>query len=83
MPREREPRWHDLGPVDELAETPLRQVTVGRTRLALSCVHGRFGAISGVWNRTVVAMSWLNAFGPRNPRNVSWSPSSSQMLVPP
>jgi len=50
MSPKRDPRWHDLGPVDELAQTPLRQVTVGRTRLALSCVHGRFGAVSGVCN---------------------------------
>ncbi len=43
-------RWHDLGPAEELARTPLRQVTVGRTRLALSCVDGRFAAISGTCN---------------------------------
>ena len=43
-------RWHDLGPVEELAKEPLQQVTIGRTRIALSCREGRFGAISGACN---------------------------------
>lgn len=43
-------RWYDLGAVDELRQRPLRQVTVGRTRLALSCKDGEFGAISGLCN---------------------------------
>src|SRR5262245_3141526 len=43
-------RWHDLGPVEELRQTPLRQITVGRTRIALSWQDGRFGAISGACN---------------------------------
>ena len=43
-------RWHDLGSVEELAKHPLRQVTIGRTRIALTCKDGRFGAISGVCN---------------------------------
>jgi multimeric flavodoxin WrbA/nitrite reductase/ring-hydroxylating ferredoxin subunit len=43
-------RWHDLGPIDELAREPLRQVTIGRTKIALTCREGRFGAISGACN---------------------------------
>jgi nitrite reductase/ring-hydroxylating ferredoxin subunit/multimeric flavodoxin WrbA len=43
-------RWYDLGPVEELARHPLRQVTAGRIRLALSYKDGQFGAISGVCN---------------------------------
>lgn len=42
--------WHDLGPADALSGTPLRQVTLGRTKIALSCVDGVFGAVSGVCN---------------------------------
>lgn len=44
------PRWHDLGPVTNLQQTPLRQLRIGRTAIALSCVDGEFGAISGVCN---------------------------------
>lgn len=44
------PRWHDLGPVEALAGRPLRQIQVGRTRIALSWVDGRFAAISGACN---------------------------------
>jgi nitrite reductase/ring-hydroxylating ferredoxin subunit/multimeric flavodoxin WrbA len=42
--------WADLGAVEELQKTPLRQVTIGRTKIALSFQDGRFGAISGVCN---------------------------------
>ena len=45
-----EPNWHDLGPVEALRQPPLRQVTVGRTRIALSYRDGVFGAISGTCN---------------------------------
>ncbi|HEU5220253.1 MAG TPA: Rieske 2Fe-2S domain-containing protein [Gemmatimonadales bacterium] len=45
-----DPVWHDLGSAEELEKVPLRQVTVGRTRIALSCAHGVFGAISGTCN---------------------------------
>lgn len=45
-----EASWHDLGPVEELAGRPLQQITVGRTRIALSYRDGRFGAVSGVCN---------------------------------
>lgn len=44
------PRWHDLGPVEELAREPLRQIAVDRTRIALSCVDGQFAAVSGTCN---------------------------------
>jgi len=45
-----EPVWHDLGAVEELSTVPLRQLSVGRTRIALSCRDGVFGAISGTCN---------------------------------
>jgi nitrite reductase/ring-hydroxylating ferredoxin subunit/multimeric flavodoxin WrbA len=45
-----EGRWHDLGPVAELTRTPLRQIAIGRTRIALSFHDGQFGAVSGVCN---------------------------------
>lgn len=44
------PRWHDLGPVEELSRVPLQQIAVGRTRLALSFHDGRFACISGACN---------------------------------
>jgi nitrite reductase/ring-hydroxylating ferredoxin subunit/multimeric flavodoxin WrbA len=42
--------WYDLGPVDELKRVPLRQITIGRTAIALSYADGQFGAVSGVCN---------------------------------
>jgi len=42
--------WADIGAVEELRSTPLRQVTIGRTKIALSFKDGRFGAVSGVCN---------------------------------
>ena len=42
--------WHDLGPVDELARKPLQQLTVGKTKLAVTHRDGRFSVISGVCN---------------------------------
>src|SRR5262245_58293751 len=42
--------WHPLGTVSELEGRPLAQITLGRLRLALSCVDGKFGAVSGVCN---------------------------------
>ena len=44
--------WQDVGPVEELSRAPLRQFRFGRTAIALSCVDGAFGAISGVCNHT-------------------------------
>ena len=43
-------RWYDLGSVEDLAKHPLRQLTAGRVRIALSHKDGVFGAISGVCN---------------------------------
>ena len=45
-----DPRWHDLGSVEELMVPPIRQVQVDRTRIALSFSNGVFGAISGTCN---------------------------------
>ncbi len=42
--------WQDVGAVDELRQTPVRQVRVGRKRIALTCKGGEFGAISGACN---------------------------------
>ncbi len=42
--------WADLGSVKELKQTPLRQITVGRTKIALSYKDGEFAAVSGVCN---------------------------------
>ena len=43
-------RWHDVGAAAELARTPLQQIQVHGTRMALSCVDGVFGAIHGTCN---------------------------------
>lgn len=45
-----EARWHDLGSAEELKGTSLRQISVGRTRIALSYENGTFGAVSGSCN---------------------------------
>lgn len=42
--------WEDLGSVEELKTTPLREVQIGGKPVALSYVDGRFGAVSGVCN---------------------------------
>lgn len=47
MPEE---TWHDLGSVEELRRQSLRTVTIQRTKIALTCSGGTFGAISGVCN---------------------------------
>src|SRR4051812_35321009 len=44
------PDWHDLGPVEVLAQKPLAPVKVGRTSLALVHKNGEFSVISGVCN---------------------------------
>jgi len=44
-------RWHDLGPIEELRKQPLRQIAIGRTKIALSCRDeraGRKGCPSGM-----------------------------------
>ena len=43
-------RWHDVGAAAELARTPLQQIQVHGTRMALSCVDDVFGAIHGSCN---------------------------------
>jgi nitrite reductase/ring-hydroxylating ferredoxin subunit/multimeric flavodoxin WrbA len=45
-----DPSWIDLGPVDELRNLPLREVTAGRLKIALSYRDGEFGAVSNVCN---------------------------------
>lgn len=48
-----ESTWHDLGPAAALApsaDRAVREITIGRTRVALTCVDGQWGAISGVCN---------------------------------
>ncbi|MFO0973206.1 MAG: NAD(P)H-dependent oxidoreductase [Phycisphaerae bacterium] len=42
--------WHDLGPLDALRDRPLRQLTLGKTKIALVFKDGHFSAISGVCN---------------------------------
>ena len=45
-----EEQWHDVGEVTELSKKPLQQVLAGRSKIALSCVGGSFGAIHGACN---------------------------------
>ena len=45
-----EERWEEIGTAAELARTPLVQLTIGRTKIALIHRDGVFGAISGVCN---------------------------------
>ncbi len=42
--------WVDLGDIETLKQSPLRQINVGRTRFALSYQDGTFGIVSGVCN---------------------------------
>lgn len=42
--------WQDVGAAAELSRKPLQQIVVGRTKIALSCIAGEFGAVSGVCN---------------------------------
>ncbi|MGE0594496.1 MAG: Rieske 2Fe-2S domain-containing protein [Vicinamibacterales bacterium] len=42
--------WVDLGAVTELQGRTLQPVRAGRTRIALSCVDGAFGAVSNACN---------------------------------
>jgi len=39
--------WHRVGRLDELAKRELQSLTVGGREVALSCKHGKFGAIAG------------------------------------
>ena len=42
--------WMDVGAADELAGSPVRPLTVGKRRIALTCRDGEFGAIDGRCN---------------------------------
>lgn len=42
--------WVDIGAAEELAKTPLQSMTVAGRPLAVSCVDGRFGAVSNACN---------------------------------
>jgi nitrite reductase/ring-hydroxylating ferredoxin subunit/multimeric flavodoxin WrbA len=42
--------WHDVGSAEDLARKPLRQISVGRVKLALAYQDNQFSAISGVCN---------------------------------
>ncbi|MFN7940262.1 MAG: NAD(P)H-dependent oxidoreductase [Thermoanaerobaculia bacterium] len=42
--------WVDLGEVEQLKQPPLREIAIGRMKIALSFKEGRFGAISNVCN---------------------------------
>ncbi len=42
--------WIDVGAAEELAKAPLRQITIERRRLALSCKDGVFGVVDGHCN---------------------------------
>lgn len=45
-------KWHDVGGVAELSNEAVREVTVGRAKVALSYANGTFGAIHGACNHT-------------------------------
>jgi multimeric flavodoxin WrbA/nitrite reductase/ring-hydroxylating ferredoxin subunit len=42
--------WIDVGAAEELGKRALQEVALGRKRVALSCVGGRFGAIANACN---------------------------------
>src|SRR5512136_71980 len=42
-------RWHDLGPVERFS-SEVTPVTVGKARLAVTHLNGRFTVVSGVCN---------------------------------
>jgi multimeric flavodoxin WrbA/nitrite reductase/ring-hydroxylating ferredoxin subunit len=44
------PQWHDLGDIESLARSRVTEVTVGRTRLAVTLVDGQLGVVSGNCN---------------------------------
>jgi nitrite reductase/ring-hydroxylating ferredoxin subunit len=45
-----EPKWIDLGPIEELKKAPVQQVAIGRTKIALTWNGERFGAIHDACN---------------------------------
>jgi nitrite reductase/ring-hydroxylating ferredoxin subunit/multimeric flavodoxin WrbA len=42
--------WLDLGSTEELSQRSLKQISIGRTKLAVSYINGEFGVVSGVCN---------------------------------
>jgi nitrite reductase/ring-hydroxylating ferredoxin subunit/multimeric flavodoxin WrbA len=42
--------WLDLGSTEELSQQSLKQISIGRTKLAVSYINGEFGVVSGVCN---------------------------------
>jgi nitrite reductase/ring-hydroxylating ferredoxin subunit/multimeric flavodoxin WrbA len=42
--------WYDLGPVEQFTGSALTETAIGKTKIAVSHVHGVFGAVSGVCN---------------------------------
>ena len=54
--------WHDLGPAEDFRTAPVREVRVGRTRIAITWRDGQFGAISGVCNHVAgpLGQGWLD-----------------------
>ena len=42
--------WIDVGAAADLTKAEVQSVALGRTRIALTCKDGVFGAISGVCN---------------------------------
>ena len=54
--------WIDVGDATELGKRELQQVTLKRTRIALTCRNGVFSAISGVCNHVggPLGEGWLD-----------------------
>jgi nitrite reductase/ring-hydroxylating ferredoxin subunit len=50
MAKDSKPQWIDVGAADELGKKALQEVALGKKKVALSCLGGRFGAISNVCN---------------------------------
>jgi len=47
---QRQEEWIDVGAVEELEKSELQALRAGKTRIALSCVGGEFGAVSNACN---------------------------------
>ncbi len=45
-----EGNWKELGPAEDFKEPALREIQIGKTKVALSYANGEFGAVSGVCN---------------------------------
>ncbi len=42
--------WHTLGEIKVLASSPLQEIVIGKTKIALSYLNGNFAAVSGYCN---------------------------------